>query len=205
MDVRKNRRRKNRWYAGFKAVFVAVLITAGGTIITSINNYYVNSLTEKRQAYTDSKAEALKIQKKMTNKMNDRYVYALRVVSAYNWKTDQQDKRYTEYDDSVKRWNDELIINLSDIKRYFGEDARKDVYNIISRFNKIHVQIMKIRNLSYTCQPLPKIKPLLNEVYEMDDVISSFADRLQEQLREGKVDIYHPVPPTKDPNKGLEP
>lgn len=196
------KKQTSNWHDGIRAILVASLITISGTTITAVNNYYTNSYTQQRQAFSDSKAEALKIQKKMTNKMNDRYVYALRIIAAYNWQVDQE-KRYTEYDDAVKRWNDELIINLSDIKRYFGGESQKEVFAIIKKFNSLHIRIMKMHNLYVANMCLPEIKPLLSEVYEMDDVISTFADKLQDQLQEGKVDIYSPKPPIHKP-AGME-
>lgn len=192
------RKKQTHWYDGIRAILVASLITISGTTITAVNNYYTNSYAQKRQAFSDSKAEALKIQKKMTNKMNDRYVYALRVTAAYNWRL-EQDKRYSEYDEAVKRWNDELIINLSDIKRYFGKEVQTNVYTIIKKFNNIHRQITKAHNLYVTQKCDPDVSFLLQEVYDMDDIISNFSDSLQEQLQEGKVDIYTPQPPINKP------
>jgi len=194
---------KQRVYDAIKAVLVAVLITAGGTVVTSVNNYYTNNLTEKRQIAADARKEASNIARKITNKMNDRYIYSLRLASAYNWQMDQ-DQRYNEYNEAVKRWNCELIMDLVDLHRYFGKDARERVFKMIAHFNKIHGQLMKMHNLYIAKQPLPDVKQFLeNVVYPTDDLITDFADGLQRQLQQGKVSIYEPVPPI-NPTKESE-
>ena len=191
-----NPKNKDRCYDAIKAIFVAILITTGSTTIT----YYSNQLNQKKQIFMDSRKEALGIAKKMTNKMNDRYLYALRVVVSYHWNIDQ-DQRYIEYDNSVKRWNDELITNLSDVKRYFGEETRGEIYQIIKKFNRIHQVVMRMRASYVTKQPIVGTEELLDEVYKMDDVITNFADGLQKQLQEGEVDIYRTSPPLTQPTK----
>lgn len=190
---------KARCYDGLKAILVAVLITLGGTIVTTVNNHYTSQLTEKRQITTDARKEASAIARKITNKMNDRYLYSLRLVAAYNWNLDQE-QRYIEYDCAMKRWNDELMMNLVDINRYFGKDIQDEVYKIIGDFNKIHNQIMKMHHLYSDKKPMPDIGYFLEKiVYPMDDTITNFADKLQRQLQTGNVDIYVEKPPLRPP------
>jgi len=45
----------------------------------------------------------------------------------------------------------------------------------------------------------PALSSLLNEIYKLDAEISDFSGELQEQLKNGKVDICSQPPPLKKP------
>lgn len=189
---------QERFFDGIKAILVAVLITTGGTIVSSVNNYYSNKLAQQKQVLADSRKAATDVATDLIDKLDCRKYYAVRVAVAFNWGFDQS-ARYNEYDKAVQEWNNKLTSRLIAIKRYFGTDTEKEVFGLIKDFSAIHDLIMQNKNLYEHKQPPIELNKLLNLTYAMDDKISNFGDKLQTQLREGKVDIYTASPPVSKP------
>lgn len=193
-----NPKNKDRCYdaiiTGFKAIFVALLIAAGSAGVT----HYANNVAQEKQIYMESRKAANQLALEIAETMSIRHHAALRAAAGYHWNVDQK-LRYEQYDQQVVNWNKKRLTLLTLTKRYFGIETEKDFYKIIEDFRIIHTEIMKAKGLYDAEKPLPDLSPLMDKIYKMDDTITQFSDKMQNQLQDGKVDVYKPSPPIKEP------
>lgn len=190
------------WYKTDKFFDVAratslVLLTAicGATI-----SHCYQIKDEEKKVFANAREGATETCYRIINLMGKRHYGGLRAAIGFRWGVDQE-KRWAKYDETVEEWNQKRYETLALANRYFGQETEQKIYDIIKSFNMIHRQLITAKNTFHANQPQDNLnlEKLLDDIYSLDDDISSFSKDLQQRLKEGKVDIYSPKPPITKP------
>jgi hypothetical protein len=181
--------------------FTAILVVLASTSGILITRYYQKN-DEINKSFITARQEATDVSKSVINALAHRYYFAMRTAVGFQHNTEDQKERWEQYIKQVVEWNKGLFENRASIKRYFGEEVEKQILGFIKEFAVIHSHLTNAKNkwkANEKADSAGLSKLLEEKIYPLDDAISAFSDQLQNQLRDGKVDIYGPKPPLKGP------
>jgi hypothetical protein len=171
-----------------------VLTTVAGTFL----GYWFQSRAWRRQEHarlSQAEREAAKAFFEDLSRVFDRRLHRMRELDAWLGRAraaDEVERSLARYREAVDEWNDNLNRMLALAQRYFGQELRDNLENVLmARFveagKRLEEHVREYRNAgeSLSASLTSDLDSLANEVYFLNV-------QLIEAIQRGAVGVFHP-------------